>query len=433
MNILIATSAEYVKYNAVMLESLYSNNQDEPIDVYVICKAESHIDWEPLREQANKYQARLIPLPVDEGIFIDFPEWPSKWPLLLYFKLLAAEILPPHLERILFLEGDMIVTKSLKHLYHMDFENRHIIACRNLPEYWNSGARNQARFKRLLNIPEQYDLFGGGVQVFNLNKWREDGIGYAKLISIAEKLGYTWTVPDESLFWALFYDSRVDADPFAYQLHPAYWQARKGPLLDKQETYGSIIHYAICNKPWDNYILDSEGELDHIWWEYAKKTPFYEEIRGRFEARLRNREDYLEVKKTLSNVDVYYQTIIRWKFMQDSCGIDALPSYLLNRGYTRIAVYGSNMLQVLLCNELKRKKELSVVYIVDSYDNREKGEYPVRRVADCTFADVDVIIVAAFLHYEAIKRSAAHAPCPILSLQDIVDDLLPDSFNKFII
>lgn len=433
MNILIATSGEYVKYNAVMLESLYSNNRDESIDVYVIFNAETQMDWEPLREQANRYQARLLPIPVDEGMFNDFPEWSSKWPRLLYFKLLAAEILPAHLERILFLEGDMIVTKSLKQLYHMDFEDCHIIACRNLPEYWRSGARNQARFKRLLNIPEQYELFGGGVQVFNLKKWREDGIGYATLTRIAEELGYTWTVPDESLFWALFYHSRLDADPFAYQLHPAYWQASKGPIQDKQETYGSIIHYAICNKPWDNYVLDTESELDHIWWTYAKKTAFYGEIRGRYEARLRNREDYIEVRKALNNTDVYYQTVIRWKFMQDACGTEALSSYLLNRGYNKIAVYGSNILQVLLCNELKEKKELSIVYVVDSYENREKSEYPVRRVADCTFADVDVIIVAAFIHYEAIKDSAAHAPCPILSLQDIVDDLLPDSFNKYMI
>jgi lipopolysaccharide biosynthesis glycosyltransferase len=434
MNILIVCSKEHAKYHIVMLESLYFNHPNEEIDIYVICKYEVQPDWSYFEIQAKQYNGRIIPLPVDDNIFAAFPGVTSKWPRILYFKLLAAELLPVHLDRVLFLESDMLITKSIKALYHMDFEENHIIACKNLVQYWGGNAlRDQKRHKQRFDIPEQYDLFSGGMQVMNLAKWRKDGIGFEKITQLAEKFNYYWTVPDESLFVSLFYSSYKEVDAFSYYLLPVYWRENQRELDNKEDPYGSIVHYTICNKPWDSYVLDTECELDRIWWFYAKRTEFYDELRTRFESRLRTREDVKGLRQTLSNVDIYYQTIIRWKYMQDFCGQDALAKYFLTKGYKRVAVYGVNLLQLLFCNEINNHKDLSIPFIIDSYQDGKTDKYSIRCVDNCSFEEVDVVVVAAFLHLNAIMSRLQHVKCPVLSLQDVIDELLPNEFNMYVI
>ena len=41
-----------------------------------------------------------------------------------------------------------------------------------------------------------------------------------------------------------------------------------------------IIHWAGGGKPWE----DSSEDLAYLWWKYARKTPFYEEILTRLTA-----------------------------------------------------------------------------------------------------------------------------------------------------
>lgn len=436
MNVLIASSSEHVKYFTVMLESLYENNTQEQIDVYVIFERTSDMDWEPLERQAKRFNNRILRIPVNESKFAAFPKASVKWPRILYFKLLVAEILPPHVDRVLLLESDMIITKSLRYMYEMDFEDKHLIASTDFFEYWGKSLANgkyAERRKKQLGISQELELFGGGAMLLNVDKFRSDNIRFDTLDRVAEKFQYTWGAPEETLFVVLFADSRKKVDTWSYYLSPVYWKVKNGPIDDPNNTYGSIIHYFICNKPWDSYVLDDECELDRIWWSYAKKTEFYDEMRTRFERRLRERIDYKDIKRTLENVDLYYQTLIRWKYVTDTRGQRALESYLEEKGISNIAVYGVNPLQMLLCNEIKSSEKISVSYLVDSFENGRKGEYRIQRVIDCSFKDVDGIVVASFLHMDAIKQNLTHVHCPVLSLQDIVEELLPDSFNQFVL
>lgn len=419
-----------------MLESLYQNNSDETINVYIIYSKFSKPNWKPLLDQAKTYKNLVIPIPVDEKEFSHFPRVSKNWPRLLYFKLLASDLLPKDLDRVLLLESDMIITKPLSSLYHTSFDGHRIVACRNLSYYWGNiekyQGENQKRLKQNLSIPEKYALFGAGVILINLVKMREDNIGLKKLNELAQKFNYSWGSPEESLFWALFYNSRKDADPWSYYLLPNYWREKQGSFSDFNSTYGSIIHYSICNKPWDSYVLGTECELDKIWWSYAKRTVFFDDMKERFETRLRERMDYKDAKKTLQNVELYYHTIVRWKYIQDSIELDSIKDYFRKKGYFRIAVYGQNLLQMLLCHELK-DSEIVIPYLVDSFESGLRGNQLIKSVNDCSFQDVDCVVVAAFLHYDSIKEHVNYAPCPVLSLHDIIEEMLPESFNQYVI
>ncbi len=436
MNILIATSSEHLKYFSVMLESLYMNHMDRQISVYILHSSKEKIDWDPILEQACRYENTILTIPVDEEMFSAFPRASSNWPRVLYFKLLAANLLPDHLDRVLLLESDMIIQKSVSALYDMPFHGKAIIACRNLHEYWGNISRlqgiNQLRLKKNLGIKEEAELFGAGVIVLNLIELREIQVDYELLQKLARKFRYSWGSPEESLFWALFYDSRVDADPWSYYLLPIYWEKKKGSLENKRDSYGSIIHYTLCGKPWDGPVLNHPTELDDIWWSYAEKTSFYSEIKERYDARYEQGTNQAEILRRMNNIDLYYNVLIRWKYIESSRDASSISEYLSRIGLNRIAVFGVNPLQMLLCTELELKRQVSVSYLVDSFESRVKGAYDIKKAADCQFNDVDAIVVASFLHFNEIKNSLLHVSCPILSLEDLIEELLPDSFNPFV-
>lgn len=435
INLLIAVSARHIPYAAVMLQSFYENHADADVTVYAISPRGQDTDWGILQRQAEGFHAQVVPIPVDEARFQDFPGDSSRWPRFLYFKLLAGEILPKSVDRVLFLESDMLITKPIWRLYETDFRDKITVSCsgdlffQSLPRY---NLDNKIRLRKRLGIPDGVPVFAGGLQLLNVCKMREQGVGFETLERLARRLDYTWEVVDETLFYALFYDSWLQIDPLDYQLYPSVWEKTRGDIGDKSAAYGSILHFTPCNKPWNSYALDTKCELDDLWWSYARKTERYDALRARFERRLLQREDVRETRRTLRNVDTYYHTLLRWKFMQDACGQSALSRYLLQKGIRRVAVYGKNPLQLILCNELEQTREVSVSYLVDSYESRETGVYPTRSVSACSFEDVDAVIIAAFLHTAQILPRLQSAPCPVLSLQDIIEELLPDTFNKYV-
>jgi len=433
MNILIATSQQHIKYFSVMLESLYQNNMDERFSIYVINEKSDVVDLEPLRIQAAAYGHQIISVPVDSSRFADFPLIIGRWPRFLYFKLLAAELLPADADRVLMLESDMIVTKPIKELYNTDLEGSHIAACNDMPNYWGHGfADIIERTLDFLGIPKSHGFFCGGVSLMNLKKIREDGIGFHTMLTLAERLHYIWRSPEETLLNLLYHASRKALDPWSYCLFPPYWQSDPRPIEASVDSYGTILHYAVCDhKPWDGFTLQQESEWDRIWWKYAKRTAFYEEINGRFQKRMQSREDYKEAVKTIDNLDLHQRTLVRWNYLHSVCGKDFLAQALAAKGFHRIAVYGVNLFQVLLKVELQESDEVSIAYFVDTYVRQGKGDWKVRLAKDCTFEDVDAVIVSAIVHFDSIKKGLKAVKCPVISLSSLIDELLPESFDRY--
>jgi lipopolysaccharide biosynthesis glycosyltransferase len=91
------------------------------------------------------------------------------YPRQTFYRLLMSDILPPTVDKILYLDGDIIVRKSLKNLWNINLEDKAIgavpDALSGIIEYYN-----RLHYSSVLG----YD--NAGVLLVNLKYWREHNL-----------------------------------------------------------------------------------------------------------------------------------------------------------------------------------------------------------------------------------------------------------------
>lgn len=120
--------------------------------------------------------------------------------------------------------------------------------------------------------------FNSGVLLLNIEQMRHK-YNYKYYMKIAKDVwNYKMEAPDQDILNYVHYDS-VKYVPFEiYNLFARiayYCDIKYETLRDKI----SIIHYA-WYKPWDGKV--THYNLEKLWWDYAKLTPFYLELATKF-------------------------------------------------------------------------------------------------------------------------------------------------------
>lgn len=193
----------------------------------------------------------------------------------MYYRLALVDLLPEHVDRIWYLDADVIVNKSLYEMYHSDFGNTVLKACKSysLAQRPFTDARRKLFEKQLAS---GYAYFNSGVLLFNIRAMR----GHYTLqtyLDALKALDYQILAPDQDLLnyvhWqeVSYMDGERLVDSNRYNLFSRYAaNAGRSPEWVKQEAY--IIHFA-GYKPWAGDTFHYRLEL--LWWDYAKMTPYY--------------------------------------------------------------------------------------------------------------------------------------------------------------
>ncbi|MDU0893758.1 MAG: glycosyltransferase, partial [Anaerococcus sp.] len=145
MNILVSCDTNYIKPLKTMFYSLFLTNKTN-IDIYIMHSSISDENIKLLedfvKEQSNN-KARLINVRVEDefsGALTTF-YYTSE----MYYRLLAYKYLPEDLDRVLYLDPDILVLNSLETLYKSDFcDNLFMAAIHTIPTVQSA---NKARLK----------------------------------------------------------------------------------------------------------------------------------------------------------------------------------------------------------------------------------------------------------------------------------------------
>ena len=133
MNIAIAINEAYVPYAYVLLYSIFKNNDDKKIKIFLLQDDVKKESLNKIREliecNGATLETPLIHIEKTHRIFYENYDWPKE----ICYRLELPEILPEEIDRILYLDADMIVQKSLEALYNMDFEGNELIAAKDIP------------------------------------------------------------------------------------------------------------------------------------------------------------------------------------------------------------------------------------------------------------------------------------------------------------
>ena len=170
------------------------------------------------------------------------------------------------MEKCIFLDADLIFIGNIENLWNI-----------NIDKYYMAGVPDQGPLLKDFNwtkefpYPKSYRYLNTGVTVFNLKKWREDNIE-EKIFNNIKKFESILKFPDQDILNITLYEKVLEL-PHYFNAMPVQNYVKQDEEIEAwQNTI--VVHWAGAKKPWIN---PSYNKSDYFW-EYAKLTPFYEEI-----------------------------------------------------------------------------------------------------------------------------------------------------------
>ena len=272
INILCATDDNYVPYCGIMLTSVFENNLDVAIDVYIMVdKPLKQANLEKFSALCARYDSKAIRyILVDPKRFSLFPLLHKKlhFTIATYYRLAATEFLPETVDRSLYLDCDIVVNGSLSELW-------------SIPLLGNSAAviddmcsGLQSNYERLC-YDNSLRYFNAGVMLINLAYWREHKIMEqfeSYVIQYPKRI--LWQ--DQDVLNAVLLDSKLHVGiEWNYQmgfLKQSYFDTLPERIQEEVLTTSpKIIHYNQL-KPWN--IAYYNFPYYSLWHYYKKKSPW---------------------------------------------------------------------------------------------------------------------------------------------------------------
>jgi len=208
--VLCASDDNYVKPLAVTLYSAASSLKNgNHLHVILMDGGISEANWMGLRET-------LVDLPI--SIHILRPHLKEFSDLSVshhithaaYFRLLAARLLPDTIEKVIYLDSDVLVQCDLTELWNFDVEEHYCLAAVDIACPFVDAYEAQAKLGTLkksiphlaaispipnwrqLNLDGSAPYFNSGVMVLNLDRWRRESIDQKLLTCLRENANFVW-------------------------------------------------------------------------------------------------------------------------------------------------------------------------------------------------------------------------------------------------
>lgn len=277
INILMSVNKKFLEHIEELVYSLV-NYTDKTLKIYLMY-VETELNNDDL-EYIKKFvegtnQATVEPVKFDVRALEGMPVTDNEgafFGMEAYSRLFCAFKLPEDMERILYLDADMICTGDIEELYNIDFDDK----------IWVAAPDNGIQEKDLnrLGLPLDYKYINSGMLLINLKKLRAN---YTERF-IVEKIRENKDIliyPDQDFVNKIFKDE-IKVVSTKYNLiakDVRYKDLDEKPL---------IIHYAGSTKPWHDDV--SRFEIEYI-------EPYYTAMRIQGENKKEKLEKLIEKHK----------------------------------------------------------------------------------------------------------------------------------------
>ncbi len=265
-NILITVDQNYLPHVRIMLSSLFINNPGNSYDFYLLHADIPNPALQPLQRYCERQGSRLFPTKVQDHVFAEAPVG-SYYSKAMYYRLLAYELLPEHLDRILYLDPDILVINPISELFNLDLGDKLFAAAEHT---WVPSLSKYLNMLRLGNY-ESEGYFNSGVMLLNLARQREE-MDKAEIFNYVQQHCKELILPDQDVLNALyghrimpFDDSLYNYDARLYKIY--YLTSRGEKDLSWVMENTAIIHFCGKTKPW---LKNTKGEFVALYKHYMQ-------------------------------------------------------------------------------------------------------------------------------------------------------------------
>ncbi|MBS1401256.1 MAG: glycosyltransferase family 8 protein [Clostridia bacterium] len=249
MNLLTAINKKYLPYFTALVRSFADNNPGEHT-VYVATKEVTEQDIEQYRAYIPD-RVKVCPVAFCDDILEGAPT-ERRWPKEIYYRIFAAGYLPESVDRVLYMDSDIIVKVDISDFYNTDFEDNFFVATTNVHSPFLKW------FIRVKNGAEKNTVYvNTGVLLMNLEKLRQEQ-SHDEVLSYIDRRKFFLTLPDQDVISTLYGHKIKIADGYVYNLNERKirgWNRRHSGKdkikLGWVDENAKIIHYLGRNKPWN--------------------------------------------------------------------------------------------------------------------------------------------------------------------------------------
>lgn len=249
MNILVTLDSNYVYPLCVMLRSLAEANRNGSFDIYVAHSSLTDSDFSRISNALSGVQARVHSITVGDGFFEGAPKL-ARTSKETYYRLLIGEILPREVHRILYIDPDTVINKSLDEFYNLDLGGN--ILAGGTHVYGIHRKINIARLK----LKKTSCYVNAGVMLIDLDKWRQT-VTSKKIFDFISENQKKLVLADQDVINVIFEDKMLAVDERIYNLDEktyCYYSlkpfAKDRISLDWVRNNTVIIHFNGKHKPW---------------------------------------------------------------------------------------------------------------------------------------------------------------------------------------
>lgn len=272
INIVLASDDNYAQHVAVLAASVLSNTKAQ-VNIHLLSDA---ISKERLTLINNTVQSWGSNLHVyDMSLYDCFDNLFTSGHIskAAYFRLDIANVLPEEVNKVIYMDVDLLVLRDIAELWQYDLQGRPLAA---VPDYGIIASRRLMKQKQnVIGLQLHSKYFNSGVVIMDLEQWRKHG--YAKQVI---ELAAAGNLPhhDQDALNKVFMGNWI-ALPLKWNVIPPVFNLfskilfngdlRKNAIAARKDK--AILHFAGRYKPWE---FDLHMGFNDAYYFYLQQTKF---------------------------------------------------------------------------------------------------------------------------------------------------------------
>jgi lipopolysaccharide biosynthesis glycosyltransferase len=267
MHVAFAIDENYAQHCAVAVCSILEHlHPEQKICFYILhCGDLAAKTRAELAALADNRRGTDFKFPtVDKKNFCRFPQNRKHISMATWYRLALHKVLPPFVDKVIYLDADIVVMDSLTKLWEIEVDN-----------YFVAGAPDEGGVlqNRRLGLPATHIYINAGVCIFNIRKLRAIDADTLFLETLYKNF-YNITLQDQDIINLAFKD-KIFTLPLCWNANSRLYTVN---ILDHSYSYDeaiqaannpSIIHFTDSCKPWQALCAHP---LKYLYFLYFSKT-----------------------------------------------------------------------------------------------------------------------------------------------------------------
>lgn len=259
LNLLIASDATFLPHAVVALTSVCENNRQHRIQVFYLHDGLDAEAMDRVHGHFSRYPAAVQFIRVD-GAGLRHYRTTAQLTSPTYFRILCGEVLPAGLDRVLYLDCDVIVRSAVDEIYSADLGGAVAGAVRDA---FLNETPWPARLQALTGMRvDQY--FNSGVMLIDLARYRSAEIG-PEVLKLLDRFHQRFTYQDQDAL-NIALTGRWKALPSRWNVQThwytrSFWEHSLTFSADRLHHHNAmlrnpgILHFTGKDKPWHDHYL----------------------------------------------------------------------------------------------------------------------------------------------------------------------------------